>query len=267
MKTVGLKKTTMSKYHEEEVLSVRHWTDKLFSFTTTRDTSFRFENGQFAMMGLNVDGKMLVRAYSMASPNYHDKLEWFSIKVQNGPLTSHLQNIREGDHVLVGKKPVGTLVVDSLTPGRNLYLLCTGTGLAPFLSIIADPTVYEKFEKVVLVHGCRFIAELAYTEEITRALPQNEYFGEMVRKQLIYIPTVTREPFKNEGRITHLVTTGQLAQKVSLPDLSPENDRVMMCGSPALLSDMQPILEERGFKEGAGNAPADYVIEKAFVQR
>ncbi|MGH1420060.1 MAG: ferredoxin--NADP reductase [Hyphomicrobiaceae bacterium] len=257
----------MSNFYEEQVLNVRHWTDRLFSFTTTRNAAFRFENGQFAMVGLVVDGKPLVRAYSMASPNYDDKLEWFSIIVPNGPLTSRLQKIKAGDQVLVSKKPVGTLVIDSLTPARNLYLLCTGTGLAPFLSIIADPNVYERFEKVVLIHGCRFIDDLAYADEISDILPKNEFIGEMVKQQLIYIPTVTREPFKNEGRITHLVESGQLAQKTDLPDLSPEHDRVMMCGSPNLLADMNPILQERGFKEGAGNAPADYVIEKAFVDR
>ncbi|MAI45637.1 MAG: ferredoxin--NADP reductase [Hyphomicrobiaceae bacterium TMED74] len=257
----------MSGYYQETVLDVRHWTNTLFSFTTTRNPSFRYENGQFAMMGIEVEGKPLVRAYSMVSPNYDEALEWFSIKVPDGPLTSRLQDIQVGDPVLVSKKPVGTLIIDNLRPGRRLYLLSTGTGLAPFMSIIRDPDTYERFEKIVLVHGCRFVAELAYADRITKELPQDEYLGEMIREKLIYYPTVTREPFEHRGRVTDLITGGRLFDDIDLPPLNADNDRVMLCGNPDLLADMKPILEERGFSEGSNNHPAEYIIEKAFVER
>jgi len=257
----------MSNFNEETVLSVRHWTDNLFSFTATRSPSFRFENGQFTMMGLEVEGKPLLRAYSMVSTNYDDELEFFSIKVPDGPLTSRLQHIKEGDRILVGKKPTGTLVLDNLLPGRNLYLLATGTGLAPFMSIIRDPETYEKNERVVLVHGCRQVAELAYGEQITDALPKHEYLGELIREKLIYYPTVTREPFRHRGRVTDLITSGQLFTDLGLPAFVPDQDRAMLCGGPDMLADMKAILEERGFVEGSSGKPASYVIEKAFVEK
>lgn len=257
----------MSAFAEETVTSVHHWTDTLFSFTLTRDPSLRFVNGQFAMIGLMVDGKPLVRAYSMASANYEDHLEFLSIKVQNGPLTSRLQHIKVGDTVLVGRKPTGTLLTDNLRPGRNLYLFSTGTGLAPFMSLIRDPEMYGKFDKVILTHTVRFKAELAYEELITHQLPDNEYFGDLVREKLIYYPTVTREPFKTEGRITDLIRSGRMAADLGLPDLDPELDRAMVCGGPDMLVELKQMLEERGFKEGSSNEPADYVIEKAFVEK
>ncbi|MEM8972852.1 MAG: ferredoxin--NADP reductase [Pseudomonadota bacterium] len=257
----------MSGYYQETVLDVRHWTNTLFSFTTTRNPAFRYENGQFAMMGIEVEGKPLVRAYSMVSPNYDEALEWFSIKVPDGPLTSRLQDIQIGDPVLVSKKPVGTLIIDNLQPGRRLYLLSTGTGLAPFMSIIRDPETYERFERVVLVHGCRFVAELAYADRITEELPQDEYLGELIREKLIYYPTVTREPFEHRGRVTDLITGGRLFDDIGLPPLDAAEDRVMLCGNPDLLADMKPILEGRGFSEGSNNRPAEYIIEKAFVER
>jgi ferredoxin--NADP+ reductase len=258
----------MSAYTQETVLSVRHWTDSLFSFTTTRSPSFRFSNGQFTMMGIETDGgRPLVRAYSMASPNYEDTLEFFSIKVQDGPLTSRLQHIKQSDRVLVSKKPTGTLVVDNLLPGRFLYLLSTGTGLAPFMSIIRDPETYERFEKVVLVHGCRQVAELAYGERITADLPRDELIGDYVRDKLIYYPTVTREPFHNRGRVTDLVTSGQLFSDIGLPSLDVAQDRAMLCGSPQMLKDMREVLEERGFIEGSVSEPGTFVVEKAFVER
>jgi ferredoxin--NADP+ reductase len=257
----------MSNFNEETVLSVRHWTDELFSFTATRNPSFRFVNGQFTMMGLEVEGKPLTRAYSMVSTNYDDSLEFFSIKVADGPLTSRLQHIRQGDRILVSKKPVGTLVLDNLLSGRTLYLLSTGTGLAPFMSIIRDPETYEKFGKVVLVHGCRQIAELAYGETITEALPRDEFVGELIRDRLIYYPTVTREPFHNRGRVTDLVTSGQLCSEIGLPPLEVAEDRVMLCGSPQMLEEMRGILVERGFSEGSNGKPAHFVVERAFVER
>lgn len=196
----------MSKYLEERVISVHHWTESLFSFRTTRDPSFRFRNGEFTMIGIEVEGRPLLRAYSVVSANYEEELEFFSIKVENGPLTSRLQHLKVGDPIMVGKKPTGTLVLDNLLPGRHLYLLGTGTGLAPFLSIIKDPETYERFERVVLVHGCRKVEELAYGDTITQDLPNHEFLGETIADQLIYYPTVTREPFRNTGRITDLST-------------------------------------------------------------
>ncbi|HUG72762.1 MAG TPA: ferredoxin--NADP reductase, partial [Steroidobacteraceae bacterium] len=192
----------MAAIANERVLSVRHWNETLFSFRTTRDPGFRFESGHFVMLGLPVDGRPLLRAYSIASPNWEEHLEFFSIKVQNGPLTSRLQHLKEGDEVLVSRKPTGTLVLHDLKPGRHLYLLGTGTGLAPFLSIIQDPETYERFEKVVVAHGVRHKTDLAYEQFISEELPRHELLGEIAQGKLIYHPTVTREPFRVQGRIT-----------------------------------------------------------------
>ena len=257
----------MSNLLAETVTGVRHWTDKLFSFTATRDPSFRFVSGQFTMIGLQVDGKPLLRAYSMASAHYEEQLEFFSIKAPDGPLTSRLQHLRQGDPILVGRKAVGTLVQDSLSPGRTLYLLGTGTGLAPFVSIIKDPDVYDRYERIVLVHGCRQVAELAYGEAIVRALPENEYIGELVGPKLLYYPTVTREPFRNQGRITGLLASHKLTDDLGLHPLDPVDDRVMLCGSPAFLADMVALMEGAGFAEGSHSKAGQYVIEKAFVEK
>ncbi len=258
----------MAAFNSEQVLSVRHWNDTLFSFTTTRDPALRFHNGHFVMLGLEVEGKPLMRAYSIASANYEENLEFLSIKVQNGPLTSRLQHLKPGDSVLVSKKPVGTLVADDLKPGKHLYLFGTGTGLAPFMSIIKDPDIYERFDKVVLVHGVRFANELAYSDYIQNELPNNEYFGDIVREKLIYYPTVTREPFVHQGRITTLVESGQIFTDIGLPELNPETDRAMLCGSPHMLSDISQMLDARGFVVSAGvGQPGDYVIERAFVEK
>src|SRR5690349_8764743 len=211
----------MSNFIEETVLSVHHWTDRLFSFRTSRKPSFRFRNGQFTMVGLSDGAKPLLRAYSMASPNYEDYLEFFSIKVPGGPLTSKLQHIQDGDQVVIGQKPTGTLVLDNLLPGRNLYLLATGTGLAPFLSLIRDLETYERFERVVLIHGCRFITDLAYTDYLSDVLPKDEIFGDLVREKLIYYPTVTREPFRHVGRITHHLQRPGFFSEIGLVPLSP----------------------------------------------
>lgn len=257
----------MAAIDVQKVIDVQHWTDRLFSFRTTRDQGFRFENGQFVMIGLAVDGKPLMRAYSMASANYEDSLEFFSIKVPDGPLTSRLANIKPGDEIMVGKKPTGTLVQDSLIPGKRLYLVSTGTGIAPFVSIVKDPVVYERFEKIVLVHGCRFIDDLAYGEKIVAELPQDAYLGEIVRMKLSYYPTVTREPFEHKGRVTDLLRTGDVSSAFGLPPLSAEDDRVMICGGPTMLADMVGLMEELGFEEGSASRPGHYVIEKAFVER
>jgi ferredoxin--NADP+ reductase len=257
----------MSQFNRESVVSVRHWTDRLFSFRTTRAPSFRFRNGQFIMMGLEAEGRPLLRAYSLASANYEDELEFFSIKVPDGPLTSRLQRIEVGDPVLVGRKATGTLLIDNLREGRNLFLLGTGTGLAPFLSIVKDPETYERFERVVVVHGCRWARELAYGEFITAVLPDDEFVGESVRRKLVYYPTVTREPFRNQGRISLLLTSGRLTDDLGLPAIDRRSDRFMLCGSPAMLADIRAILEARGFEEGNHGEPGDFVIEKAFVEK
>jgi ferredoxin/flavodoxin---NADP+ reductase len=257
----------MSAFYREKVLSVRHWTDTLFSFTATRDTGFRFQNGQFAMIGLEVDGRPLLRAYSMASANHEAALEFFSIKVADGPLTSRLQKIRQGDTILVGRKATGTLIADNLIPGRRLLLLSTGTGLAPFASLIKDPDVYDRFESIVLVHGCRQVSELAYGEELVAKLRDDDIFGPLLTEKLVYYPTVTREPFRNRGRITDLITSRQLFDDIGQPALDIADDRIMMCGSPAMLEELRQMFEGRGFAEGSHNEPGHFVIEKAFVER
>ncbi|HNW77835.1 MAG TPA: ferredoxin--NADP reductase [Candidatus Competibacteraceae bacterium] len=258
----------MKAFNTEYVLSVHHWNETLFSFKTTRDPGLRFRNGHFVMIGLDVEGRPLMRAYSIASANHNEYLEFLSIKVQDGPLTSRLQHLKEGDPVLVSRKPVGTLVIDDLLPGRRLYLLGSGTGLAPFMSIIQDPETYERFEQVVLVHGVRYVSELAYANYITHELPEDEFLGEIVREKLIYYPTVTREPFRNQGRLTHLIESGKLFSDLGLPPLDPMQDRVMICGSPALLKDTCALLDARGFTLSPHiGEPGDYVIERAFVER
>lgn len=257
----------MNALFEERVLDVRHWTDALFSFRTTRDAACRFKNGQFVMLGLNIEGRPLMRAYSIASPNYAEELEFFSIKVENGPLTSRLRYLAVGDGILVGRKPTGTLVLDNLRDGRNLYLLATGTGLAPFLATIRDPETYERFSTVVLAHGVRTKAELAYRDLIESELLKDEFLGEMIGSSLRYYPTVTREPFHNQGRIPDLIESRKLFKDLGLPPLDSDCDRVMICGNPQLIIDMPVLLEDRGFAEGSTGEAGDYVIEKAFVEK
>ncbi len=257
----------MATMYTETVQTVRHWTDTLFSFTATRNPGFRFISGQFTMIGLQINGRPLLRAYSMCNANHEEQLEFFSIKVPDGPLTSKLQKLAPGDEILVGGKPVGTLIQDNLQPGKNLYLLGTGTGLAPFVSIIKDPDTYDRYEHIVLVHGCREVAELGYGELVVNTLLEDEFFGEMAREKLLYYPTVTREAFRNTGRITTLLETGKLQEDLGLPALSHETDRVMLCGSPAMLEDLNKFLAARGFKEGSHSEPGHYVIEKAFVEK
>ena len=256
----------MASISTQNVTEVHHWNESLFSFRTTRDRALRFENGHFVMLGLPVDGKPLLRAYSIASPNYEEELEFLSIKVADGALTSRLQNIRVGDQILVSSKPTGTLVVDHLLEGRNLYLISTGTGLAPFISIIQDPSVYERFDKIVLTHGVRYASELAYQDLIRSELPENEFFGDAVRQKLVYYPTVTREQFSTTGRLTDLMFSGKLFQDVGLPQPNPEHDRFMICGSPSMLKDTCAILDGWGFAESRHGEKAHYVIERAFVE-
>ncbi|WP_020681537.1 ferredoxin--NADP reductase [Marinobacterium rhizophilum] len=257
----------MSNLNREKVTAVHHWNETLFSFTTTRDPGFRFKNGHFTMIGLELEGRPLMRAYSIASANYEDEMEFFSIKVQDGPLTSHLQRLQVGDEVLISRKPTGTLVADHLLPGRNLYLLSTGTGLAPFMSIIRDPEIYELYDRVILTHGVRSVSELAYQQTILEELPNNEFFGEEIREKLLYYPTVTREPFRNQGRLTDLMRSGKLFRDLGLPQPTLEDDRFMICGSPSMLKETCDILNDWGFSESRHGEQSHYVIERAFVEK
>lgn len=252
----------------EHVLDVHHWTPTLFSFRTTRDASFRFESGHFVMIGLEVNGKPVLRAYSIASAQYEEHLEFYSIKVPEGPLTSRLQHVQPGDPVFVSRKPTGTLVLHDLKPGQHLYLLATGTGLAPFLSIIRDPGTYERFDKVVLAHGVRTVSDLAYADFLEQELPRHEYLGPLLRNKLIYYPTVTREPFRHRGRITDAIANGALAAATGLPPLNPGTDRLMLCGSSNMLADLGALLDGRGFHISPRTRESgDYVVERAFVEQ
>lgn len=258
----------MTKYTHEEVLAVRHWNESLFSFRTTRDPGLRFVNGQFVMIGLEIEGRPLVRAYSVASPNHDDHLEFLSIKVPDGPLTSRLQNLKIGDKVLVSRKPTGSLLVSDLRPGRRLYLLGTGTGLAPFMSLIHDPEVYDRFEHVIVVHGVRTVSERAYADYLERELLASEIYGEMAGGKFRYLSTVTREPFHTQGRITDLIETGALFDLCGMPPATPAHDRFMLCGSPAFLASTSALLTSNGFQISPGIGDAgDFVIERAFVEQ
>ena len=251
---------------KEKVTEIHHWTDKTFSFKTTRDMSFRFKNGEFAMIGLEIDGKPLLRAYSVVSPNHEDHLEFLSIKVPNGPLTSKLQHIKIDDEIIVNSKPTGTLVCDYLLPGRNLFLFSTGTGLAPFMSIVRDPETYEKFEKIILTHTVRTSKELAYKDLLTN-LNKDEIYSEVTKNNFIYFNTVTREKWDNEGRITEWIKENTLWQKVGVENFKPEIDRVMICGSEEMTFDLKKIFEKLGSKEGSTKVQGGFVIEKAFAEK
>lgn len=258
----------MAALGTERVLTVRHWTDTQFTFTTTRDRGLRFENGQFVMVGLALTDRPLLRAYSIASANHEEHLEFLSIKVPDGPLTSRLQHVREGDEILVSRKPTGTLVLQDLRPGKRLYLLSTGTGAAPFMSVIKDPEVYERFEHIVFVHGVRWARETAVVRHRIEMLRTHELLGEGVRARLRYHPAVTREPHANGGRLTTLIESGRLARDLRLPALDPAVDRAMVCGSQAMLTDTCALLDARGFALSPHiGAAGDYVIERAFVTR
>ena len=251
---------------KEKVTEIHHWTDKTFSFKTTRDMSFRFKNGEFAMIGLEIDGKPLLRAYSVVSPNHEDHLEFLSIKVPNGPLTSKLQHIKIDDEIIVNSKPTGTLVCDYLLPGRNLFLFSTGTGLAPFMSIVRDPETYEKFEKIILTHTVRTSKELAY-KDLLKNLNNDEIYSEVTRNNFIYFNTVTREKWDNQGRITDWIKENTLWKKVGVESFKPEIDRVMICGSEEMTFDLKKIFEKLGSKEGSTKIQGGFVIEKAFAEK
>ncbi len=250
----------------EKVLSVHHWTDKTFSFTTTRNRSFRFKNGEFAMIGLEIDKKTILRAYSIVSPNHDDHLEFLSIKVPNGPLTSKLQHIKVSDNILINSKSTGTLVCDYLLPGRNLYLLSTGTGLAPFMSIIRDPETYEKFDKIILTHTVRTTKELAY-KKFLENLNKHEVYSEITKGKFVYFNTVTREKYKREGRITEWINSNKLWNEVSAEKFDPIEDRVMICGSESMTFELKEIFQKLGSTEGSTKTQGGFVIEKAFAEK
>ncbi|MEE9273117.1 MAG: ferredoxin--NADP reductase [Robiginitomaculum sp.] len=253
----------------ETVLCVKHYTNRLFSFSITRPASFRFRSGEFIMIGLmgEVKGKAkpILRAYSIASPAWDDKLDFYSIKVQDGPLTSMLQHIREGDTVMLGRKPVGTLVLDALLPGKRLFMLSTGTGIAPFASLIREPEVYENFDHVILTHTCREVAELQYGIEFVEQVCTDPLVGEMIGDKLHHITSITREEYPLKGRVTDLIESEELFDHVPGGKFDPKTDRVMICGSMAMTQELKDMCEARGFKEGSNSNPADFVIEKAFV--
>lgn len=256
----------MRNFRTERVLSVHHWNDSLFSIRTTRDPGLRFQSGQFIMIGLEVDGKPLMRAYSFASASWEEELEFYSIKVPDGPLTSRLQHIQPGEEILLSVKPTGTLLIQDLFPGTRLYLLGTGTGLAPFLSIIKDPETYERFDQVIVAHGVRRVVDLAYRKQLSGELAEHPLLGDMIRGHLLYYPAVTREPFETKGRLTDLMSSGQMMSDLGLPPLDPDSDRVMLCGSMAMIKDFRSLLDARGFEASASiGEPGQYVFERAFV--
>lgn len=250
----------------QTVTTVRHWTDRLFSFRVTRPASLRFRSGEFVMIGLMDDkGKPLLRAYSIASPSWDEELEFYSIKVPDGPLTSRLQHIQPGDEIILRPKPVGTLVLDALLPGKRLWFLATGTGIAPFASLMRDPETYEKYDQVIMMHTCRQVAELEYGRQLVESLKDDPLIGELVGDKLVYYPTTTREPFAQMGRVTDNLSSGKVFADLGIAPMDPATDRAMVCGSLAFNVDVKTILEGFGLREGANSDPREFVVEKAFV--
>ena len=250
----------------QTVTAVTHWTESLFSFRVSRPQTLRFRSGEFVMIGLLDDnGRPLLRAYSIASPSWDEELEFYSIKVPNGPLTSRLQHIKPGDQIILRPKPVGTLVIDALLPGEHLWFLATGTGIAPFASLMRDPETYEKFEQVIMMHTCRTVEELEYGRRIVEDLKNDPLIGEMVEGKLLYYPTTTREESPLMGRITDNLTSGKVFTDLGLPPMTPGRDRAMVCGSLAFNVDVKKVLEDFGLTEGANSNPSEFVVEKAFV--
>ena len=254
-----------SSLTKETVESVHHWTDSLFSFRISRPSSFRFRSGEFVMLGLFVNGKPLLRAYSIASPSWDEGLDFYSIKVHDGPLTSRLQEIRPGDHILLGKKPTGTLVHDALLPGKRLYCLSTGTGIAPFASVIRDPDTYERFDEIILTHTCREVCDLAYGQKLVNDLIEDPLVGEMAAGKIRLYNSTTRETSDNMGRITNLMESGKLYTDLGVPAMNPEEDRVMICGAMDMIRDTKEQVLKAGLTEGSNAAPGQFVVEKAFV--
>lgn len=264
--TVTPPKATPTLPDAQTVASVTHYTDRLFSFRCTRPQSLRFRSGEFVMIGLMGDnGKPLLRAYSIASPSWDEELEFYSIKVPDGPLTSRLQHIQPGDPIILRPKPVGTLVLDALLPGKRLWMLATGTGIAPFASLLRDPETWEKYQQVIVMHTCREVAELTYGRDLIEGLQDDPLIGELVEGKILYYPATTREPSENMGRVTDNLQSGKVFSDLGIPPLDPAIDRAMVCGSLDFNLDIKKILEESGLNEGANSAPAEYVVEKAFV--
>lgn len=261
------RKTTSSKFPVEHVTEITHYTDSLFSFRTTRAPTFRFASGQFTMIGLEADGRPLMRAYSMASAHYDEHLEFFSIKVEDGPLTSRLRHIQPGDPILVSPKPTGTLVLSNLLPGKRLFLLSTGTGFAPFASLLRDPEIYDRFDEIFVLNGTRMLAEQAYAQKVVSEIVAHEYLGDLARGHLSLIPSVTREAYHRQGRVTDLIASGEIISELAIPSLTPATDRAMICGNPATPADSRALLESLGFEEGSSGKPGAYVVERAFVER
>ena len=260
------KSKTVKLPDTQTVTSVEHWSDRLFSFRITRPQSLRFRSGEFVMIGLlKDDGKPLLRAYSIASPNWDEELEFYSIKVQNGPLTSRLQHIQVGDEIILSPKPVGTLVHDALLPGKRIWFFATGTGIAPFASLIRDPETYENYDQVILTHTCRNMNELAYSGKLVSNVRKDPLIGEHASQKLIYYPTTTQEKSTKMGRITTLLETNEIFRDLDIDDFNVRNDRAMVCGSIGLNRDLKLILESKGLCEGANSKPAEFVVEKAFV--
>lgn len=251
--------------YAERVVSVRHYTDRLFSFRITRPQAFRFRSGEFVMIGLPNAEKPVFRAYSIASPAWDEEIEFFSIKVPDGPLTQHLQKIQPGDTVLMRQKSTGTLVLDALTPARRLWMISTGTGIAPFASLMRDPETYEKFEQVILTHTCRDVAELVYGNDLAQGLVDDPLIGELAAGRFTHYATTTRENHPKMGRITTLIESGQLFSDLEVPPFDPAVDRVMICGSMDMIRDVKALVETFGLTEGANNKPAEFVVERAFV--
>lgn len=267
--TMDAPNTATAKPHlpdAQTVTQVTHWTDRLFSFRVTRPRSLRFRSGEFVMIGLMGDnGKPLLRAYSIASPAWDEELEFYSIKVPDGPLTSKLQHIQPGDEIILRPKPVGTLVHDALLPGKRLWFLATGTGLAPFASLMREPETYEKYDQIIMMHTCREVAELEYGRQLVESLKDDPLIGELVGDKLLYYPTTTREPFPRMGRVTDNLTSGKVFADLGLPPMNRDEDRAMVCGSLAFNVDVKKILEDFGLTEGANSDPQQFVVEKAFV--
>ena len=258
---------------EETVLDVEHFTDRLFAFSITRSPSFRFRTGEFIMIGLpktEEQKRPIMRAYSIVSPAWDEKLEFYSIKVPDGPLTSRLQKIQPGDTVLLGRKPVGTLVLDALLPGKRLWMFSTGTGFAPFASLVRDPETYESYDEVIVTHTCRYTDELQYSQRLIADLINDPLVGDMVVNEdgspkLKLITSLTREDHPLTGRITTLIETGKLFEVAGTPPLDPTNDRVMICGSKDMIDDTAKLVAGFGLREGSNSEPCEFVIEKAFV--
>lgn len=251
---------------KEKVLEVKHYTDRLFHFKTTRDSGTRFRDGEFLMIGLEVEGKPLLRAYSVASPNYEEYMEWFSIKVPNGPLTSKLQNIKPGDEIITNTKAVGTLVLDNLKHGRNLYMLATGTGVAPFMSLVRGVDTYDHYDNVILLWSTRLVKELAY-KDFLEGLNDHEIWGEITQGKFKFYPSVTREDFINTGRITNAMYDGSVYEKLGVEPFDKEKDSAMICGSMPMNLEFKEYFEKMGCKEGNSQTRGDYVLEKSFVEK